>query len=131
MRHAQRKQGYRDFCFSLGPIEIVGLLVIQIEFKRFLGVGGIARFYADDVAANAIESGDRLAELRPFVLRGAAESEAERDFVVSAKKVTELRGERAEVADLRIDFGALGGKKRRVSGRFDDFSVSVGENQKG
>ena len=124
--HAEREQRHRNFCFFSGPIEIAGLLVIEIEFEGLFGVGGVARFHAGDVAANAVEGGDGLAELGPFILRGAMESEAQGNFVIAAQKVTQLGGEFAEIADLGVDFDMLGGEKRRVNGSFDDFSIAVG-----
>ena len=98
----------RDSCFLAGPIKIVRLSQVEIEFERLQRIRGIAWFYGGDFAVKPIEGSYRLAELFPLRLRSAAESNAQRKFVVTADEVAKFRSELTQLVHLGINFDALG-----------------------
>ena len=103
---------------------------MQLELKWLGGVRWVAGLHAGDFAFDAVERSDRLAQLLPLRLRCAAKRHAQSVFIIAAEVVAQCGGEFPEVAHLRVNIHALGGKKRRINGSFDDFADAVGFHQK-
>ena len=92
VRQADGEERDADFGFLAGPVQVICLGEIEIEFEGFFGVGGIARFHVGDFALDAIERGDGLAELFPLGFGRAAAGDAQGELVIATEKIAQRAG---------------------------------------
>ena len=102
------------------------LRVAERHFKGLFGGGWIAGFDFGDFAVEAVEERHGLADLFPLSFGRAAESGAQREFIVAAEAIENGGGEFAEIADAAFDFDDLRGMEWRIGGSCDDAGGAVG-----